>query len=455
MVTINDVAAHAGVGASTVSRVLNDSPRVSADTRARVLAAIDALDYRPNPLARGLSRGRCQTLGVVVPFFTHAVGRRAAAGCGRRARRQPVRPRPVQRRVAGAPRRALRRADPPRTGPTGSSCCRCPPPPADLDRLATPACRSCSSTPGRGVPMVVTDDVEGGRIATRHLLALGHERIAFIGDDARQPASASPRARAASAATARSLARRRPRRSGRATCATAPHDRERRPAAHRAAARPTRAPDRGVRVVRRAGDRRARGGAVPPGSRVPETCRSSGSTTSRSPPTPVSPPCASRCSRAGASAPNCCSPRSTRAADRNAGTPSTVNSSSSSVDDGCRSSPSAIDNRSRPGGRQAYRRHDGARRGAMAEIVLDDVWKVYRRRHRGGAVARPRHRRRGVHGARRPVGLRQDHGAADGRRAGGDLEGRRSRSATGSSTTCRPRSATSRWCSRTTRSTRT
>src|SRR4051794_21317849 len=72
MVTIADVAAHARVGAGTVSRVLNNSPQVSPSTRERVLAAIDTLDYRPNPLARGLSRGRCQTVGVVVPFFTHA-----------------------------------------------------------------------------------------------------------------------------------------------------------------------------------------------------------------------------------------------------------------------------------------------------------------------------------------------------------------------------------------------
>src|SRR4029453_17964235 len=72
VVTIADVAAHAGVGAGTVSRVLNDSPRVSDATRARVLAAIEVLDYRPNPLARGRPRGRCQTLGVVVPFFPHA-----------------------------------------------------------------------------------------------------------------------------------------------------------------------------------------------------------------------------------------------------------------------------------------------------------------------------------------------------------------------------------------------
>jgi LacI family transcriptional regulator len=38
-----------------------------------------------------------------------------------------------------------------------------------------------------GIPCVVTDDVEGGRLATRHLLALGHERIAFLGDDPVNP----------------------------------------------------------------------------------------------------------------------------------------------------------------------------------------------------------------------------------------------------------------------------
>src|SRR5690606_25164993 len=72
MVTIREVAAHAGVGAGTVSRVLNDSTQVSPATRARVLESIALLQYRPNPLARGLSRGRGQTIGVIVPFFTQA-----------------------------------------------------------------------------------------------------------------------------------------------------------------------------------------------------------------------------------------------------------------------------------------------------------------------------------------------------------------------------------------------
>ena len=68
--TIAKVARHAGVGVGTVSRVLNGSPAVSEDTRRRVLASIDALDYRPHPAARALSTGRTMAIGVVAPFFT-------------------------------------------------------------------------------------------------------------------------------------------------------------------------------------------------------------------------------------------------------------------------------------------------------------------------------------------------------------------------------------------------
>jgi DNA-binding LacI/PurR family transcriptional regulator len=60
-----DVARVAGVSHQTVSRVLNDQPNVRPTTRARVLAAIRELDYRPNSAARALVTRRSQTLGVV------------------------------------------------------------------------------------------------------------------------------------------------------------------------------------------------------------------------------------------------------------------------------------------------------------------------------------------------------------------------------------------------------
>src|ERR1700755_3530012 len=68
--TIRDVARRAGVGVGTVSRVLNDSPLVTAEMRARVMAAIEELGFRRNATARSLSVGRTHHVGVVAPFFT-------------------------------------------------------------------------------------------------------------------------------------------------------------------------------------------------------------------------------------------------------------------------------------------------------------------------------------------------------------------------------------------------
>jgi DNA-binding LacI/PurR family transcriptional regulator len=183
MATINDVAAHAGVGAGTVSRVLNDSPQVSASTRARVLAAIEVLDYRPNPMARGLSRGRCQTIGAVVPFFTHASAIERLRGVVSALNGSQYDlvlfnvESPVHRDEHFDAFRRRDRAD-------GVLIISLPPPSHELARLHEAAVPVVLvDARGPGVPTVVTDDVAGGRMATEHLLELGHERIAFIGDD--------------------------------------------------------------------------------------------------------------------------------------------------------------------------------------------------------------------------------------------------------------------------------
>jgi LacI family transcriptional regulator len=75
MSTISDVAKRAGVSAMTVSRVVNGTGYTSAETRARVEAAIDELGYVPNALARQLRSKRTKTIALVVadisnPFFT-------------------------------------------------------------------------------------------------------------------------------------------------------------------------------------------------------------------------------------------------------------------------------------------------------------------------------------------------------------------------------------------------
>src|SRR5437867_147047 len=77
-VTIQDVAIDAGVSAMTVSRVINESSRVRADTRERVEASIARLGYVPNRVARGLIQRKTRAFGVIVPdvanpFFTLVV----------------------------------------------------------------------------------------------------------------------------------------------------------------------------------------------------------------------------------------------------------------------------------------------------------------------------------------------------------------------------------------------
>ncbi|MDV3428072.1 MAG: LacI family transcriptional regulator [Bacillota bacterium] len=65
--TIKDVAKEAGVSPSTVSRVLGNSPRISDETKARVMEAAKKLNYHPNVIARSLAVNSSKILGLVLP----------------------------------------------------------------------------------------------------------------------------------------------------------------------------------------------------------------------------------------------------------------------------------------------------------------------------------------------------------------------------------------------------
>ncbi len=71
--TLRDVAEAAGVHPATASRALNPATRglVNADTARRVLKAAEALEYRPNPIARGLKTSKSSTIGIVIPDLTN------------------------------------------------------------------------------------------------------------------------------------------------------------------------------------------------------------------------------------------------------------------------------------------------------------------------------------------------------------------------------------------------
>ncbi|RPH95315.1 MAG: LacI family transcriptional regulator, partial [Lysobacterales bacterium] len=67
MATIYEVSELAGVSLATVSRVINDSGKVSEKTRQKVLAAMKKLGYRPNTIAQSLASNRSNSVGVLVP----------------------------------------------------------------------------------------------------------------------------------------------------------------------------------------------------------------------------------------------------------------------------------------------------------------------------------------------------------------------------------------------------
>lgn len=73
-VTVRDVAAAAGVSATTVSHALNGKGRVDPDTRARIAAIAERLGYRPNPQARALRTGRTNTIALVSSISSEDTG---------------------------------------------------------------------------------------------------------------------------------------------------------------------------------------------------------------------------------------------------------------------------------------------------------------------------------------------------------------------------------------------
>jgi DNA-binding LacI/PurR family transcriptional regulator len=184
--TIRDVARRAGVGVGTVSRVLNDSPRVRPDKRGRVLEAIAELGFVRNPTAHSLSTGRSHAIGVIAPFFTSPSSaerlRGLSTGLSERGYMMLLVDveTPEQRDAAFtdlARSHAVEGVIVISIRPTDEEL-------AAIARERWPIVLVDSSH--RSLPHVATDDVIGGELATGHLLAKGHERIAFVGD--RRPA---------------------------------------------------------------------------------------------------------------------------------------------------------------------------------------------------------------------------------------------------------------------------
>lgn len=182
MASIKDVAADAQVSVATVSRVLNGHPSVRPDTRARVLAAVETLGYRPNAVARSLRTHQTRTLGLVIsdvlnPFFTRlaravedearALGYSVIIG---NADEQPG--------LQDHHIRTLldRRIDGLLVSPTdgGSQLI------LDAAQAGTPMVFVDRWIPGVDVPVVRADGRAAVRDLVAHLAGLGHRRLAII-----------------------------------------------------------------------------------------------------------------------------------------------------------------------------------------------------------------------------------------------------------------------------------
>lgn len=86
--TIKDVARVAGVSTATVSRVVNQDPRITPATRARVLDAVDKLQYQVNSIARSLKSKRTLTIGLIAPEIANVFFMRVAEGVEDRLREE-------------------------------------------------------------------------------------------------------------------------------------------------------------------------------------------------------------------------------------------------------------------------------------------------------------------------------------------------------------------------------
>jgi DNA-binding LacI/PurR family transcriptional regulator len=179
--TLADVAATAGVSKAAVSRVLNDAPGVSPQTREHVRAVIDRLAYRPDPVARALASGHGEVVELVVIDDPAVFGISPYYGRVTAGILQELAGSTAQLRVhvvdeAAAPALLAKLADAVSLGVllvnvpaamAGEFYARC-------DRVVSMS----GSAPG--VPYIGLENVEGAYAAVQHLHATGRRRIAAV-----------------------------------------------------------------------------------------------------------------------------------------------------------------------------------------------------------------------------------------------------------------------------------
>lgn len=184
MATIYDVSSRAGVSVATVSAVVNKSSYVSPALRQRVEEAIRELNYSPNLLARGLARQKTLTLGVLVPDIANFFYPELVRGVEDKAKEAGY------TILLGSSDNQLDKEEiylelflSKRVDGIVLIKAPCPLNPALEQRLkkdGPPVVLLGREYPALSADVVLADDFDGGFVATRHLLDLGHRRIGII-----------------------------------------------------------------------------------------------------------------------------------------------------------------------------------------------------------------------------------------------------------------------------------
>jgi len=191
--TIRDVAAQAGVSSMTVSRVINNDPKVSSDTRTAVEGAIRSLKYTPNPVARRLASSEAFRIGLLysnpsAAFLSElllgALDESSKTGhqlvvekCGTRPASEKA---ALQKLLQGGVEGVI--LPPP--------LCEAKTVLDEVRRAGVAAVLVGTGGPGEECASVSMDNHKAAMEMTRHLLSLGHRRIGFIKGHPNQSVSA-------------------------------------------------------------------------------------------------------------------------------------------------------------------------------------------------------------------------------------------------------------------------
>lgn len=182
-VTLEDIARALNVSKMTVSRAINNHPEINRETRARILTAARKMKYRPNQFARALTTNHSYLIGIVVPDLMHSYFAEICRGVEAHAR--PVGYQNLICSTDEEPRKEMDEIEALLSRTDGLIV---------ASALSTTEAKFYRRLLSEGANIVLidrlldglkcsavtTDDVEVGRLATEHLIKLGHRRIGHL-----------------------------------------------------------------------------------------------------------------------------------------------------------------------------------------------------------------------------------------------------------------------------------